>query len=69
MLLVGQHAICREGGIGPYAWAPSDRAINGRNDQSLSAAGSSPSSVPNHLSISGPLKDLQPSSNICSEGD
>ena len=29
--------------------------MKGRNDQSLSAAGSSPSSTPNQLSISGPL--------------
>lgn len=60
-LFAGQHAVGREGRIGPYAWAPSDKAMNGRNDQSLSAAGSAPSSVPNHRSISGPLEDLQPS--------
>ena len=29
--------------------------MNGRNDQSFSAAGSMPSSTPNQLSISGPL--------------
>lgn len=43
-----------------YVWAPSDRAMNGRNDQSLSVAGSTPSSTPNQLSISGPLGVYQP---------
>lgn len=41
--------------LGHYAWAPSDKAMNGRNDQSFSTAGSDPSSTPNQLSISGPL--------------
>ena len=40
-----------------YAWAPSDKAMKGRKDQSLSMAGSMPSSTPNQLSISGPLRD------------
>lgn len=38
-----------------YAWAPSERAMKGRKDQSLSIAGSAPFSTPNQLSISGPL--------------
>ena len=42
-------------GCAPYAWAPSERAMKGRNDQSFSAAGSAPSPTPNQLSISGPL--------------
>ena len=42
-------------GLESYAWAPSERAMKGRKDQSLSAAGSVPSSTPNQLSISGPL--------------
>lgn len=41
--------------LGRYAWAPSDKAMNGRKDQSFSTAGSDPSSTPNQLSISGPL--------------
>lgn len=32
--------------------------MKGRNDQSLSTAGSVPSSTPNQLSISGPLREL-----------
>lgn len=44
--------------IGSHAWAPSDRAINGNKDQSLSAAGSAPSSVPTQNSISGPLQGV-----------
>ena len=68
MLSDDQYAVVHEGGTAPYAWAPSDKAIKGRNDQSLSAAGSAPSSVPNHVSISGPLEDLQPSATLCGEG-
>lgn len=41
-----------------YAWAPSDKAMKGRKDQSLSMAGSVPSSTPNQLSISGPLRPI-----------
>ena len=41
-----------------YAWEPSDKAMNGRKDQSLSTAGSLPPSTPNQLSISGPLPFL-----------
>lgn len=69
VLLFGQYAVVHEGGTAPYAWAPSDKAIKGRNDQSLSAAGSAPSSVPNHVSISGPLEDRQPSPTVCGEED
>ena len=38
-----------------YRCMPSARAMNGRKAQSLSIAGSWPSSIPNQLSISGPL--------------
>lgn len=38
-----------------YACAPSVNDMNGRFDQSLSTAGSIPSSTPSHVSISGPL--------------
>lgn len=69
MLFFGQYAVVHEGGTAPYAWAPSDKAMKGRNDQSLSAAGSAPSSVPNHVSISGPLKDLQSSATHCGKED
>lgn len=51
----GQHGMeSRE--LKLYAWAPSDKAMKGRKDQSLSIAGSMPSSTPNQLSISGPLR-------------
>jgi len=42
-----------------YAWAPSDRAMKGRKDQSLSTAGSVSFLTPNQLSISGPLSKDQ----------
>ena len=38
-----------------YVWAPSERAMKGRKDQSFSRAGSLPYPTPNQLSISGPL--------------
>lgn len=38
-----------------YRCAPSARAMKGMFGQSNSAAGSAPSSEPNHASISGPL--------------
>ena len=38
-----------------YVWAPSERAMKGRKDQSFSTAGSLSFSTPNQLSISGPL--------------
>ena len=41
-----------------YAWAPSERAMKERNDQSFSAAGSGPLPMPNQLSISGPLANV-----------
>ena len=54
---------CSASVLGPvgwawYAWAPSERAMNGRNDQSFSDAGSVLSPTPNQLSISGPLADV-----------
>lgn len=45
-------------GWASYAWAPSERAMKGRNDQSFSVAGSVPSPTPNQLSISGPLANV-----------
>ena len=39
--------------------------MKGRNDQSLSAAGSLPSSTPNQLSISGPLLEISDRINRC----
>ena len=39
--------------------------MKGRNDQSLSAAGSFPSSTPNQLSISGPLLVISGRINHC----
>lgn len=44
------------GALKLYAWAPSDNAMKGRKDQSLSMAGSMSWSTPNQLSISGPLR-------------
>lgn len=48
-------SVWEPGGWASYAWAPSERAMKGRNDQSFSAAGSAPCPTPNQLSISGPL--------------
>ena len=59
--LVYRQGVCSWGGDSTfekgklYACAPSESAINGRKDQSLSAAGSLSSPAPNQLSISGPL--------------
>ena len=51
-----------------YAWAPSERAMKGRYDQSLAVAGSSPSSTPNQLSISGPLTSSESHSRMYTKG-
>jgi hypothetical protein len=51
-----------KGKLCTYACAPSLRAIKGSKDQSLSMAGSLPSSTPSHLSTSGPLDTHQPCS-------
>lgn len=51
---ISSACIFRDVGIS-YECAPSDRARKGRRDQSLSFAGSVPSSTPIHVSTSGPL--------------
>lgn len=56
-LRLGQHRVVSRT-LTLYAWAPSDKAMKGRKDQSLSMAGSMPSSTPNQLSISGPLRPM-----------